>query len=413
MTQNLVPLDLAELIGVEEIEAAAELLQGVIRYTPMESSRPLNLMVGGPVYLKCENLQRTGSFKIRGAYTRISRLSDAERANGVVAASAGNHAQGVALAAALLGCEATVFMPVGASIAKLTATRAYGATVHLHGETLDESLIEARAFAARTGAVLVHPFDHPDIIRGQGTVGLEILDQVPDVATIVVSAGGGGLLSGIAAAVKARRPDVKIVGVQAEQAAAWPGSLAAGRPVRLLKMSTLADGIAVGEPTALTYSHVSGLVDDLVTVSEDQLSRAMLLCLERAKLVVEPAGAASVAAIMAHPEMFAPPVVAVLSGGNIDPLVLLHVTQHGLVAAGRFLSLRIEISDRPGSLARLLALVGELGASVVDVEQSRLGSTLALGDVQVDLRLETRGPEHRDELLQCLEAAAYHVIDHR
>jgi len=401
------------LIGVAEIEAAAQLLAGVIRRTPMESSRPLQLLVGGPVYLKCENLQRTGSFKIRGAYTRIARLTDAERANGVVAASAGNHAQGVALAAAMLGCDATVFMPVGASIAKLTATRAYGATVHLLGETLDESLIEARAFAERTGAVLVHPFDHPDILRGQGTVGLEILEQVPEVATIVVATGGGGLISGIAAAVRGLRPDVKIIGVQAEQAAAWPDSLAAGRPVRLRQMSTLADGIAVGEPTALTYSHVSELVDDMVTVSEDQLSRAMLLCLERAKLVVEPAGVAAVAAIMAAPQKFRPPVVAVLSGGNIDPLVLLHVTQHGLVAAGRFLSLRIEISDRPGSLARLLALVGELGASVVDVEQSRLGSTLALGDVEVDLRLECRGSQHRDEVLERLAEESYRVIDHR
>lgn len=401
------------LIGVAEIEAAAQLLAGVIRRTPMESSRPLQLLVGGPVYLKCENLQRTGSFKIRGAYTRIARLTDAERANGVVAASAGNHAQGVALAAAMLGCDATVFMPVGASIAKLTATRAYGATVHLLGDTLDESLIEARAFAERTGAVLVHPFDHPDILRGQGTVGLEILEQVPEVATIVVATGGGGLISGIAAAVRGLRPDVKIIGVQAEQAAAWPDSLAAGRPVRLRQMSTLADGIAVGEPTALTYSHVSELVDDMVTVSEDQLSRAMLLCLERAKLVVEPAGVAAVAAIMAAPQKFRPPVVAVLSGGNIDPLVLLHVTQHGLVAAGRFLSLRIEISDRPGSLARLLALVGELGASVVDVEQSRLGSTLALGDVEVDLRLECRGSQHRDEVLERLAEESYRVIDHR
>jgi len=401
------------LVSVEEIEAAAALLQGIVRHTPMESSRPLQMLVGGPVYLKCENLQRTGSFKIRGAYTRIARLTDDERARGVVAASAGNHAQGVALAAAMLGCHATVYMPVGASIAKLSATRAYGATVHLVGDTLDESLMEARAFADRTGAVLVHPFDHPDILRGQGTVGLEILQQVPDVATVIVSAGGGGLISGVAAAVKSRRPDVRIVGVQAEQAAAWPQSLLAGRPVRLLQMSTLADGIAVGEPTALTYSHVTDLVDDVVTVSEDQLSRAMLLCLERAKLVVEPAGAASVAAIMAYPEKFEPPVVAVLSGGNIDPLVLLHVAEHGLVAAGRFLSLRIEISDCPGSLARLLALVGELGASVVNVEQSRLGSTLALGDVQVDLRLECRGPDHRDELLVRLGLEQYRIIDHR
>ena len=407
----MTPLSI-EQVSVAEIEAAAALLEGIIRHTPMESSRPLSDLVGGPVHLKCENLQRTGSFKIRGAYTRISRLSDAERAAGVVAASAGNHAQGVALAAAMLGTVATVFMPVGASIAKLTATRAYGATVHLIGETLDDSLVHAREFAAVTGAVLVHPFDHPDIVRGQGTVGLEILDQVPEVATVVVSAGGGGLLSGVAAAIRGRRPDVRIVGVQAEQAAAWPGSLAAGRPVRLASMSTLADGIAVGEPTALTFSHVSTLVDDMITVSEDQMSRAMLLCLERAKLVVEPAGAASVAAVMTYPEQFTPPVVAVLSGGNIDPLVLLHVTEHGLVAAGRFLSLRLEISDRPGSLAGLLATVGALGASVVDVEQSRIGSGLPLGDVQVDLRLECRGPAHRDELLASLDAGAYRVIAH-
>ena len=400
-------------VTVAEIEEAAKLIEPIVRYTPMESSRPLEALVGGPVYLKCENLQRTGSFKIRGAYTRISRLSDEEKAAGVVAASAGNHAQGVALAASLVGTQATVFMPVGASIAKLTATRAYGATVHLVGETLDESLIAAREFSARTGAVLVHPFDHPDVLRGQGTVGLEILQQVPEVATVVVALGGGGLISGIASAVKELRPDVRIVGVQAEQAAAWPGSLEAGHPVRLVKMSTLADGIAVGEPTALTYAHVADLVDEVVTVSEHQLSRAMLLCLERAKLVVEAAGVAAVAAIMAHPERFAPPVVAVLSGGNIDPLVLLHVTEHGLVAAGRFLSLRLQISDRPGSLARLLALVGELGASVVDVEQSRLGSTLALGDVQVDLRLECRGEEHHRELLTQLAAQnGVKIVDH-
>nr|WP_229673548.1 threonine ammonia-lyase [Nakamurella endophytica] len=400
-------------IGVEEIREAARVLTGVVRRTPMESSRPLQELVGGPVHLKCENLQRTGSFKIRGAYLRISRLSEDEKAAGVVAASAGNHAQGVALAAAMLGVRATVYMPVGASIAKLAATRAYGAEVHLVGETLDDSLVHAREFSATTGAVLVHPFDHPDILRGQGTVGLEILEQCPDVATVVVSAGGGGLLSGIAAAIRPQRPDVRIVGVQAVQAAAWPGSLAAGRPVRLAQMSTLADGIAVGEPTALTFAHVQQMVDDIVTVTEDQLSRAMLLCLERAKLVVEPAGVAAVAAVMTDPERFRPPVVAVLSGGNIDPLVLLHVTEHGLVAAGRFLSLRLEISDRPGSLARLLSRVGELGASVVDVEQSRLGAGLALGDVEVDLRLECRGDQHRDDLIKVLsDAPGVRILDH-
>ncbi len=399
-------------ISVTEIEQAAELLSGVVRHTPMDSSHPLQEAAGGPVYLKCENLQRTGSFKIRGAYVRIARLTDEERSRGVVAASAGNHAQGVALAAALLGAQSTVYMPVGASIAKLIATRAYGATVSLVGETLDESLDEARAFSERTGAVLVHPFDHPDILRGQGTLGLEILQQQPDVATVLVSMGGGGLISGVSAAIKGKRPDIRIIGVQAEQAAAWPGSLAAGHPVRLRSMSTLADGIAVGEPSALTYEHVSALVDDVVTVSEDQLARAMLLCLERAKLVVEPAGVATVAALMAYPGRFTTPAVAVLSGGNIDPLLLLHVTEHGLVAAGRFLSLRVEISDRPGSLAQLLAQVGDLGASVVDLEQSRLGARLPLGSVEVSLRLECRGAEHRDEVVSALQAAGHRVIDH-
>lgn len=398
-------------VSVAEIQEAADALRGIVRYTPMESSRPLAEAVGGPAYLKCENLQRTGSFKIRGAYLRISRLTDAERAAGVVAASAGNHAQGVALAASMLGAKATVFMPVGASIAKLTATRAYGATVELIGQTLDESLLQARAFAASTGAVLVHPFDHPDILRGQGTVGLEILEQVPDVRTIAVAAGGGGLLSGVAAAVRPLRPDVTIIGVQAEQAAAWPGSLDAGRPVRMHRMTTLADGIAVGEPSELTFRHVRDLVDGIVTVSEDQISRAMLLCLERAKLVVEPAGVAAVAAIMRQPELFTPPVVAVLSGGNVDPLLLLHVTQHGLVAAGRFLSLRIEIPDRPGSLADLLALVGRLGGNVLDVEHSRVGAGLPLGDVEVRLRLESRGLEHRDELVAGVREAGFRVLD--
>ena len=319
----------------------------------------------------------------------------------------------MALAASLVGSTATVFMPVGASITKLTATRAYGATVNLVGESLDDALEVATAFSARTGAVLVHPFDHPDVLRGQGTVGLEILEQVPDVATVVVAAGGGGLISGIAAVVRALRPAVRIVGVQAEQAAAWPGSLQAGRPVRLRGMSTLADGIAVGEPSALTFAHVSELVDKIVTVSEDQLSQAMLLCLERAKLVVEPAGVAAVAALMAHPESFNPPVVAVLSGGNIDPLVLLHMTQHGLVAARRFLSLRLEILDRPGSLAALLVLVGELGGNVVDVEHSRVGSSLPLGDVEVALRLETRGASHCAEIVRALSAAGFRVIEQR
>ena len=395
-------------VGLADVLAARELLTGVVAVTPVAGARALSERCGGPVWLKCENLQRTGSFKIRGAYTRIARLDAAQRARGVVAASAGNHAQGVALAASMLGIESTVFMPVGAALPKIGATRGYGATVRLVGETIEGSIAAAREFSASTGAEFVHPFDHPDVIAGQGTAGLEILEQVPDVATVLVCTGGGGLLGGIAAAVKATRPDVTVVGVQAEGAAAWPGSLAGGGPVTLASMRTIADGIAVGRPGDVTFPQVQALVDDIVTVSEDALARALLLCLERAKMLVEPAGAAAVAALMEHPRRFATPAVAVLSGGNIDPLVLLHVIQHGMAAASRYLSLRVRAADRPGALARLLALVGEQGANVVDVAHSRI-SGAPLGDVDVHLALETRGPDHCAGLVAALRAAGHTV----
>ncbi|HEY9474357.1 MAG TPA: threonine ammonia-lyase [Mycobacteriales bacterium] len=399
-----------ELINVDGVRAAASLLEGVVRQTPLEGSRVLRARLGGPVYLKCENLQRTGSFKIRGAYVRIARLSDDERAQGVVAASAGNHAQGVALAADLLGTTATVFMPVGAPLPKIAATRNYGATVRLVGETVDESLAAATKYAAEQGSVFVHPFEHPDVIAGQGTVGLEILAQCPEVRTVIVSTGGGGLVSGIAAAVKGLRPDVRVVAVQAEAAAAFPGSLAAGHPVPLRSLATMADGIAVGCPGELTLEHVSTLVDDVVTVSEEALSRALLLCAERAKLVVEPAGAAAVAAVLEEPRRFEAPVVAVLSGGNIDPVLLLRVLRHGMIAAGRYLSFRLRVPDRPGELARLLGLLAEQGANVLDIEHSRTGPRLHLGEVEVALSVETRGATHCDELLGALRAAGHTLV---
>jgi threonine dehydratase len=402
------PLDLP-LVGLADIEAARRLLDGIARTTPMEGSRALADQVGGPVYLKCENLQRTGSFKIRGAYVRIARLSDEERSRGVVAASAGNHAQGVALAAALLGCEATVFMPTGAPIPKVQATKAYGATVRHAGATVDEALVAAGAFATETGAVLIHPFDHADVIAGQGTVGLEILEQCPEVRTVVVCAGGGGLVSGIAAAVKALRPDVEVVAAQAAGAASFPPSLSAGRPIPLASMATMADGIAVGRPGDVTFCHVRDLVDRVVTVDDDALSRALLLSLERAKLVVEPAGAAGLAAVMQDPASFAPPVVVVLSGGNIDPLLLSKVIRHGLIAAGRFLSMSVRIPDRPGELARLLGVLAEAGANLLDVEHQRTGKELHLDEVEVDLQVETRGVEHAEVVVAALSQASYHV----
>jgi threonine dehydratase len=395
---------------LDDARAAAVLLEGVARRTPIETSRALAELVGGPVHFKCENLQRAGSFKIRGAYVRIARLNDDERARGVVAASAGNHAQGVALAASLLGAKATVFMPNGAPLPKVEATRNYGADVKFVGHTVDEALREAADFAANTGAILIHPFDHPDIVAGQATVGLEILEQCPDVRTIVVSAGGGGLCSGIAVVAKAVAPQVRVVAVQAEAAAAFPSSLAAGHPVALGSMATMADGIAVGCPGELTLGMVQAYVDRVATVSEESMSRALLLCLERAKLLVEPAGVAGVAALMDDPKGFEPPVVVVLSGGNVDPVLLVRVLRHGLAAAGRYLSFHVRIPDRPGALAALLHTLADAGGNVLDVVHQRTGPALHVDEVEVELQVETRGPDHSREVLDVLQSHGYQVI---
>jgi len=404
------PSSLPLPVTLADVQAARALLDGVILDTPVQGSRPLSERVGGPVWFKCENLQRAGSFKIRGAYTRISRLSADEAARGVVAASAGNHAQGVALAASLHGIRSTVFMPEGAPIPKVEATRAYGAEVRFHGHAVDEALVAAQEFSDETGAVFVHPFDHVDIVAGAGTVGLEIVEQCPDVKTVVVCTGGGGLLAGVAVAVKGLRPDVRVVGVQAEGAAAYPASLAAGAPVPLAAMTTMADGIAVGCPGPVPFSIIETLVDDMVTVSEESLSRALLLCLERAKLVVEPAGAAAVAAVLDDPQAFEPPVVVVLSGGNIDPLLLMRVLRHGLAVAGRFLSFRARISDRPGALVGLLAEVAAADASVLEVEHVRTDPRLRVDEVEVQLQLETRGAEHCEQVQARLRKAGYTLV---
>ncbi|MBT3075949.1 MULTISPECIES: threonine ammonia-lyase [Streptomyces] len=395
---------------LDDVRGAQKMLSGVARTTALEGSRHLTELVGAPVHLKCENLQRTGSFKLRGAYVRISGLTPVERAAGVVAASAGNHAQGVALASSLLGVRSTVFMPVGAPLPKVAATQEYGAEVRLHGQVVDETLAAAQEYAARTGAVFIHPFDHPDIIAGQGTVGLEILEQCPEVRTIVVGIGGGGLAAGIAVAVKALRPDIRIVGVQAEGAAAYPPSLAAGHPVSLDDPVTMADGIKVGRPGDVPFTFIQELVDEVRTVSEDELSSALLLCLERAKLVVEPAGASPVAALLSDPEAFRGPVVAVLSGGNVDPLLLQRVLRHGMSAAGRYLSLRLRLTDRPGALATLLAALTVADANVLDIGHVRTDPRLGLTEVEVDLHLETKGPRHCEEVEAALRAKGYRVI---
>ena len=396
-------------LTLAEVEAAAELLRGVSINTAMEESRWLSSVVGGPVLLKCENLQRTGSFKIRGAYVRMSRLSDEERARGVVAASAGNHAQGVALAAQMLGIKATVFMPAGAPIPKLNATRGYGADVTFHGAIVDEALTRAVEYAEQTGAVLIHPFDHPDIVAGQATCGLEILQQAPQAASVLVPTGGGGLVAGIALAIKSHRPDIRLIGVQAEGAAAYPGSLAAGHPVALTSMSTMADGIAVACPGAVPFAEIAEHVDEVVTVSEESISQALVLLLERAKMVVEPAGAVGVAAVLDHPSAFPTPAVAVLSGGNVDPLLLAKLIRHGMASSGRYLSIRVRIPDRPGGLARLLGELADQGANVLEVVHERTSTALSVDEVEVYVQLETRGPEHAEAVLAQLREHGYRV----
>jgi threonine dehydratase len=343
---------------------------------------------------------------------RISRLPPAERAAGVVAASAGNHAQGVALAASLLGVRAVIFMPETAALPKVQATRGYGAEVRLAGSVFDDAQAAGRRFAEEAGAVWISPFDDPWVVAGQGTLGLELADQAPEAETFVVPVGGGGLVSGVAAALKAVRPGCRVVGVEADGAASMSAALAAGRPVLLDRVDTMADGIATKRVSELTLAHVAAYVDDVVTVGEEDVSRALLLLLERAKAVVEPAGAVPLAAALTGrlPGAAGPPGSAatclVCSGGNVDPTLLMRVIRHGLTAAGRYLMLRFALPDRPGALHRLLGVIARLGLNVLDVEHHRTGVALPVDQVEVLLTLETVDPEHSDEVVATRGAAS-------
>jgi threonine dehydratase len=398
-------------VTLADVRAAAAMLDGIVERTPVESSRALSEIAGASVLLKCENLQRAGSFKIRGAYVRMARLTPEERARGVVAASAGNHAQGVALAARLLGIDAVVFMPTDAALPKLAATRDYGAHVELVGHSVDDALVHAREYADRTGAVLIHPFDHPDVLAGQGTIALEILEQVPDVATIVVPLGGGGLAAGIVLALRELAPHVRVVGVQAARAAAYPRSLEAGRPTRASELRTMADGIAVGTPGDVPFRVLAEAGTEVRTVSEEDLSRGVLMVAERAKLLVEPSGAAAVAALMSAPGEFEGPIVAILSGGNIDPQVLLRVVRHGLASAGRFLWLHLRIDDRPFALADLLRELASTGANVMHVSHVRTQVELAVDEVAIEVQVETKGPDHCAQVMDHLRTQGYRLTD--
>lgn len=405
------PLSTARSVTLDQIRRAAAILAPHIYRTPLLRSDALSNATGYEVWLKAENLQRTGSFKVRGALARVSRLTPEERQRGILAASAGNHAQGVAFAARQYGVACTIVMPETAPLTKITATRALGAEVLLHGQTYDEAYAFAVRLAHEGGAVFIHPFDDPDVIAGQGTLALELLEQQPDVEALLVPVGGGGLIAGIATALAALKPDVRLLGVQASGAAAFGPSLAAGRPVELARATTIADGIRVLRPGELTVELCRGRVAGVLDVPDEDISDAIVQLLEREKLVVEGAGAVGVAALLSG-RVHEPPgtrVVVILSGGNIDINLVARIIEHGLTKAGRYLVVRTVVDDRPGQLLRLLEPLAAMRVNIISIEHHRAGTRVPVDQSLVTLHLETRDAEHCREIIAALQARGYQV----
>ena len=394
---------------LKDFEAAEANVLAIAKQTPLLDSFYLSDLIGGQVFLKAENLQRTGAYKLRGAYNRMSKLTAAERKRGVVAASAGNHAQGVALAASKLGIKATIFMPIGASLPKVQATKGYGAEVVLTGATFAECLKTAQEFSQKKNAVFIPPFDHIDVVIGQGTVGLEIMNELPDVDNIVVAIGGGGLAAGVAVAAKlsakANGRKVKVYGVQSEHAAPYVPSMKSGKLTEVVTTPTIADGIAVSKPGRIPFELIKKHVDKVVTVSENEIAKAILVLLERAKQVVEPAGAVGVAALIAGKLKLKGKTVVILSGGNMDPLLLQRVVRHGLAAAERYTTISVMLPDRPGQLALTAEVIAKANANVVEVLHTRHGLGLKISEVELNLSVETSGHEHTLEVLKALKQA--------
>jgi threonine dehydratase len=402
-------------LSIREIERARERLRGAIDVTPCAYSRVLSEMSGTRCHVKLENLQMTGSFKERGAASRLGQLDADERRRGVVAASAGNHGLAVAFHAARLGIPAVIVMPEWAPLIKVTSARRHGAEVILAGTNFDEAHARAAALAAARGLVMVHPFDDDLVIAGQGTLGLELLEQCPGMDAVIVPVGGGGLIAGVALAIKARRPGVRVIGVQSEALPAMRRAIEAGHRVEVPAAATIADGIAVRVVAERTLEVARTLVDDVVTVGEEELANAILLLLEIEKTVVEGAGAAPLAALLNRPLGLAgATVVLVLSGGNIDVTMLSRIIERGLVKDGRLVRLGVLVLDRPGGLARLSALIAEARANIVRIEHDRAFSRwAAIGETEVELTLETMGREHVEELTRRLAAAGYQVTERR
>ena len=398
-------------LSFEQVRAARERQTPYVLRTPTEHSPDLSALVGREVYLKLENLQRTGAFKLRGAISRLLTLDPAERQRGVLTASAGNHGQGVALAAKLLGLPATVVLPVGAPLAKIAAIQRHGAEVVLEGAAYDAAHEHALDLARERGQAYIHAFEDPDVMAGQGAVALELLEDVPDLDALIVPVGGGGLISGMATAARAVRPEVKIVGVQAEGSGALAASFRSGR-LQTGQASTIADGIAVKVPSPRTFAVIQHCVDDVVTVSDEAIARTIVLLLERHKLLAEGAGAAALAALIEGviSATLLPPgakVCAVVSGGNIDPLLLGKVLQHGMASAGRYLALRTWLEDRPGQLQELTQLLAAERINILHVGIHRLGPYTSLGRVGLDLIVETRDRPHAENVLTLIRRHGY------
>jgi threonine dehydratase len=394
---------------LEDFELAQLNVAAVAQKTPLLRSSYLSEITGGLVTLKAENLQRTGAYKVRGAYNVMSKLSSAERKRGVVAASAGNHAQGVALAARELGIKAKIFMPIGASLPKVSATKGYGAEVVLTGETFADCLKAAKEYSAKKNAVFIPPFDHIDVVIGQGTVGLEIMQEHPEVDNIVVAIGGGGLAAGVAVVAKlmakANGRKVKVYGVQSEHAAPYVTSLKKGKLTEVPTTPTIADGIAVSKPGRIPFELIKKNIDKVVTVTENEIAQAILVLLERSKQVVEPAGAVGVAAILAGKLKLKGNTVVILSGGNMDPLLLQRVVRHGLAAAERYTTISVMLPDRPGQLSLTAAVIAKANANVVEVLHTRHGLGLKISEVELNLSVETSGHEHTLEVIKALKEA--------
>lgn len=395
------------ILTLAQIKAASAALKGVAHVTPLDRSVTFSDMAGRLVYLKLENLQKTGSFKIRGAFNKVCGLSSLEKQRGVIAASAGNHAQGVAFAAQRVGISSTIVMPETAPLSKVSATRGYGAKVVLAGSTYDEAFKRAKEIEASDGATFIHAFNDFAVMAGQGTIGLEILEQVPDVSAIVVPVGGGGLIAGIAAGVKELAPHVKVYGVQASGADALSRSFQKGMLQQIAEVHTIADGIAVKNPGNYTYEVIKKTVDDIFTVDDEAIASSILLLLERAKMVVEGSGAVPLAALLQGKIPGNGPVACVLSGGNIDVNFISRIIERGLVKAGRRVVITTRVVDRPGALQRLLAVIASARGNVIYVHHDRIEHDVPLGQAEVQVSLETRDSAHTEEILACLKQEGY------